>query len=175
MSAILSACGTFRYELQRDVDTLRGAMVSMDGQLDGKVVAFFGINPSTADAIDNDPTVRRWIGFCHLWGATRFIVGNAFAFRSKNVKLLREQHDPIGPENDDHLHRIASQADMLVPCWGARNKLPRELQPRLDYVLDLLRSTGKPLMCFGTTPAGDPLHPLYLPYTTELRPLQTTP
>ena len=163
MTAILSPCGTFRYTLERDVQTLWLPRAP--------VFAYFGINPSTADASNDDSTVRKWTGFTRAFGGKSFMVGNAFALRSKNVRDLRAANDPIGPENDTYLHRIARAADVLVPCWGAREKLPKALRPRLDEVLAKLRASGKPVMCFGTTGGGDPLHPLFLPYSTELQPL----
>jgi len=173
VSAILSPLGLHRYRLERDIQSNPDLWPAAGGTFcGGLTIAFFGINPSTADATINDPTVRKWIGFCERWGARRFIVGNAFAWRSKAVRDLSQQPDAIGPDNDYHLTAIARDADLLVPCWGSRDKLPGWMQPRLGDVLDLLRASGKPLMCFGTTAGGDPLHPLYLPYHTPLRPLE---
>ena len=72
-SAIISHCGTYRYRLDR--------MVSDSGP----VYAFFGVNPSTADASVDDATVRKWRGFVQRWGGSRFIVGNVFAYRATGI------------------------------------------------------------------------------------------
>ena len=156
MSAILSKCGTFRYRLEREVG------------MTGPVYAYFGVNCSTADHRIDDNTVKRWIGFTKLYGGCRFIVGNPFAFRSPDVKDLSAATDPIGPENDWQLARIISDADILVPCWGPQTKVPRRLRYRYSEVEAMLRASGKPVKVFGLSKAGDPLHPLMLPYTTEL-------
>ncbi len=156
MSAIISTCGHYRYRLERDVGMV------------GTVIAFFGVNPSTAEARLDDPTVRKWIGFAKLLVARRFIVGNAFALRTTNVKALASAADPVGPENDQHLQEIIDEAELLVPCWGASAKLPAALRPRLPALLERLLDSGKPVRCFGLTAAGDPLHPLFLPYDTPL-------
>lgn len=156
MSAILSDDKLYRYVLQR---VLAG---------EGLIYAFFGVNPSTADASLDDATVRKWIGFVRRWGGSRFLVGNAFAYRSTQVRRLAEVSDPIGPDNARYLQRIVSVADVLVPCWGDSGKLPRELRPQLDAVMLMLMRSGKPVRTFGYTNSGDPKHPLMLPYSTAL-------
>ena len=157
MTAIISKCENYRYRLDRDI-----------GMLDELVVAYFGINPSTADAHINDHTVRKWIGFSKIMGASKFIVGNVFGYRSKKVASLASVTDPIGPDNPYYLDQIIADADILVPCWGSRNKLPKQLRPRLDWTLETLRESGKSVMVFGLTESGDPMHPLNLSYETRL-------
>lgn len=154
MTAILSPCGCYRYRLERDV------------AMQGPVYAFFGINPSTADATVDDATVRKWTGFAKKWGASRFLVGNVFAYRATDVQELARVADPYGPENAEHLLRIMADADVLVPCWGSRSKLPPGLQGRPALLLSLLKASGKPVECFGWTSGGDPRHPLMLGYDT---------
>ncbi|KVR27803.1 hypothetical protein WK15_11590 [Burkholderia ubonensis] len=156
MSAIISPCCGYRYRLERDVAPT------------GIVVAFFGVNPSRADASVRDQTDLKWTGFAARWGARKYIAGNPFAFRSPNVADLAAVVDPIGPENDMHLAQIIADADQLVPCWGDRGKLPKCLRPRLDAVAEMLRASGKPVKVFGLTSTGDPKHPLMLPYDTPL-------
>ena len=160
MSAILSPCGHYRFRLERTI------------AMEGPVYAFFGINPSTADANLDDPTVRKWIGFCKRWGASRFVVGNVWPLRTSDVRLLATATRwlDIGRENQKHVLAMASEADILVPCWGDRAKVPRSMHNELDELLSLLRGTGKPLMHFGLTKGGDPKHPLMLGYSTPLVP-----
>jgi len=156
MSAVISDCGLYRYRLERQVAQT------------GPVYAFFGINPSTADANLDDATVRKWRGFVSRWGGSRFIVGNVFAYRATDVKALAKVELPVGPGNLAHLDAIAAEADILVPCWGNSGKLPKELRPDLKDLLDSLYRFGKPVKAFGATKSGDPLHPLMLGYDTPL-------
>jgi hypothetical protein len=156
MSAIMSKCGLYRYRLERNV------------QLDGVVIAYFGVNGSTATATEDDQTVRKWIGFSKVNNGRRFIVGNAFAYRATDVSELEGASDPVGPENDMHIEQIIADADLLVPCWGSRSKLPSRLRTRLDGLRDLLFASGKPVKIWGLSKSGDPLHPLMLGYTTPL-------
>lgn len=156
MTAILSPCGLYRFELERDV------------QLDGIVTALFGVNPSWADATSDDPTIRKDIGFAKVHGWRQIIKGNVFPFRSDDVRALRGVTDHRLEENAEHIRAIAARADILVPCWGRRDKLPVPLRPQLAVTLDLLRATGKPIFTFGFTASGDPIHPLMLAYSTPL-------
>jgi len=158
-NAVISECGLYRYRLDRNINGLLG----------GKVYAFFGVNPSTADSSTDDATVRKWRGFVSRWGGSRFIVGNVFAYRATDVKELAIVDSPIGPLNDRYLHDICTEADILVPCWGDRGKLPQQLRRHLDYAMSYVQSFRKPVMTFGVTKGGDPLHPLMLGYSTELR------
>jgi len=132
------------------------------------VFAYFGINPSTADALVDDATVRKWTGFTLRNGGYRFIVGNVFAFRATNVGALCHAADAVGPENLRYLTQIIADADVLVPCWGDSGKVFKPMRARLKHVLYMLRSSGKSVMHFGLTKSGDPRHPLMLGYDTPL-------
>jgi hypothetical protein len=156
MTAIVSSCGRYRYRLERDV------------QLAGNTIAFFGINPSTADAETDDQTTRKLRGFAKLLGARRYLLGNVFAWRATEVRELERAIYPIGRDNPVELRNIICEADLLVACWGAKTKLPKDLRIYVDDVEAMLRESGKPLRVFGLTRGGDPLHPLTLGYSTQL-------
>jgi hypothetical protein len=156
MSAIISCCGRYRYRLEREIG------------MDGRTFAYFGINPSTADAQLDDATVRKWIGFTKVNGGRRFIVGNAFAFRSTDVGALRYAENPVGTRNASFIAKIIADADVLVPCWGDGTKVSEPLRKRLDELADRLLCSGKPVKVFGFTKSGDPKHPLMLGYDTPL-------
>ena len=89
MSAVISDCGQYRYRLERNT-------------VGGGATAVIMVNPSTADATENDATIRKPIGFGqhHRWG--RLLVGNLFAYRATDVRKVGRGFDPIGPDNDDH-------------------------------------------------------------------------
>lgn len=155
-SAVISPCETFRYRLDRAV------------QSSGLVFAYFGVNGSTATASEDDQTVRKWIGFTKVYGGRCFIVGNLFGFRARDVNELARCADPVGPDNDRYLAEIIEASDVLVPCWGSRDKLPNRLRPRIGTVEKMLRASSKPIKVFGFTKSGDPKHPLTLGYNTKL-------
>lgn len=158
-TAELSTCGRYRYQLSRTA------------RVDDGTVLFIGVNPSTADAAEDDQTVRKWKGFTARWGYGAFLVGNLFAWRARHVQFLETATDPVGPENDYHLTAMIDRADLIVPCWGdLDNKIPARLRPRADVVRALLRKGGRPVQCLGTTRGGHPRHPLTLGYVTPLRP-----
>lgn len=164
-NAILSDCGTYRYRLDRDVD---GGDLDID-----PVIAFFGINPSTADASLDDQTVKKWNGFTKRWGAARYIVGNVFAYRATDVRELKSVTDPLGPLRDQHLADIIHEADILVPCWGNSGKVPKELRWAIDDLKECLLKQNKQVLTFGFTKGGDPKHPMMLGYDTKMKEWET--
>lgn len=158
MSATLSPCGLYRYRLERKVAQT------------GPVYAFIGVNPSTADAEHNDATIRKLIGFTRAYNGSRFIVGNVIPFRATDVKELRTVAIPtrVWLKNIEHLIAMTKDADILVPCWGRREKVPKHLNTDFLEVLNILKQSEKPVMSFGLTKSGDPKHPLMLGYSTQL-------
>lgn len=158
MSAILSPCGLYRHRLEREVQAV------------GKVFAFFGVNPSTADATLDDASVRKMRGFTLRNGGRRFILGNLFALRSTDPRALALANDPFGPDWQSYLADIIAAADVLVPCWGSLSKMPAALRGAPADLLAQLLASGKPVLHFGLTACGQPRHPLMLGYDTPLRP-----
>jgi len=159
MTAIISDCGLYRYRLDRKLSDDHGP-----------TVAFIMVNPSTADATQDDPTIRKCIGFAKLYHAERLVVGNKFAYRATDVKELRKAADPIGPENDKHLHDILYDADLVFVAWGSLAKLPENLRTRWHAVVriaDSIRLTGAcDLLALGKCGDGHPRHPLMTGYDT---------
>lgn len=162
MSAVISSCLRFRYRLDRKIAE------------SGKVIAFFGVNPSTADADKDDNTINRMKGFTLSHQGSRFIVGNVFSYRSPHVADLSLIVDCFGDLHFSYLTEIISEADLLVPCWGSRKKLPNKLHPHLDNTMKLLIDSKKPVYSFGITKTGDPKHPLYLSSSSILIPWEST-
>ncbi len=143
-SAILSGCGAYRYRLDRQWDAEKPKL------------AFLMLNPSTADASQDDPTIRRCIGFAKAWGFGSLIVGNLFALRSTDPKALYSHSDPIGPDNDRHLLAIAKSARKIICAWGTHGALRdrgREVAERLEFFN---------LAALKVTAGGHPGHPLYV-------------
>lgn len=155
-SAVISLCEVYRYRLDREV------------QEHGLVIAFFGVNGSTAGPIAEDQTTKKWRGFTLRNGGRRYIAANPFALRAKDVRRLAEVDDPVGPENARYLREVIAEADILVPCWGSRDKIPGRLRHHLYDLRALLFDSGKPIKVFGFTSSGDPKHPLMLGYDTPL-------
>ena len=79
---------------------------------------FICLNPSTADAENDDKTVRRIIGFARDWGFGGVLIGNLFALRSRDPSALYKSADPVGPDNDMYLRQMAEQSELIVAAWG---------------------------------------------------------
>lgn len=142
-TAVLSECGTYRYELTRRWD-------------DGPSVTWIMLNPSRADATVDDPTIRRCIGFAKSWGYSAITVRNLYGLRATKPAALWCHPDPVGPENDAHLLRCVG--DPLVVCaWGAQGR-------RGSRVIKTLGERHAPLhiLAFTDGVPPRPRHPLYL-------------
>lgn len=178
MSAIISDCGKYRYRLERERLGTNGFPVDY---MPAKAIAFIGVNPSTADASQDDATIRKMLGFAWRWGGTKIIVGNLFAYRATDVRELRgayldrSEDDGIPVAELVHLTAIIRDADLLVPCWGRIDKVPSRLRGRIRAVRNLLEVSGRPVLHLGTTACGQPKHPLMLGYDTPLTAWPTPP
>ncbi len=121
---------------------------------------FVMLNPSTATAEENDPTVRRCIGYATDWGYHTLTVLNAFAYRATDPREMKHTDDPVGPENDHWLRTItqSEEARRVSIAWGPDGGyLERDLA-----VMNILTERGIPPFCLGTNLDGTPKHPLYL-------------
>lgn len=115
-----------------------------------------GLNPSTADARQDDPTIRRCIGFARDWGYGGLVVTNLFAFRATYPADLKAAADPVGPRNDAWIRRMAGQVEIIVAAWG-NDGLWLDRSERVQQML-----AGR-LHCLRLNAGGEPAHPLYLP------------
>ena len=150
--AILSDCKKYRYSLSRIWDESK------------PLIGFIGLNPSTADHIDDDRTISRCIDFAKFWGAGGFYMMNLFAYRATDPSNMMEAEEPIGTENNNHLLNLSNQVNKIVVCWGNGGIYKN----RSQQVLDLLK--GKNLYCFLINKSGQPKHPLYSKSSSQLIP-----
>ena len=124
-----------------------------------------GLNPSTADDLQPDPTVTRCINFAKRWGFGGLIMMNSFAIRGTDPKVLKKVTDPVGPENDYWLRVMTADAQVgrILLAWGNHGLLFN----RQEQVLTLIRPHTEPV-CFGVTKEAAPRHPLYLKNETKV-------
>lgn len=146
-SAVLSDCGCYRYRLTRTWDLAEPPLV------------FCMLNPSTADASKDDPTIRRCIGFARREGCGGIVVVNLFAWRSTHPDLLPVSDSQAeGPENREHVI-AAAKGRRVVVAYGAHHRAhPHIVLP----LLETLRWVASGIYCLGTTKSGAPRHPLYV-------------
>lgn len=153
-TAVISECGMYRYRLGRTWDDTLPKL------------AFIMLNPSTADANDDDTTIRKCIGFAKRKGYGAIDVGNLFAYRATKPADLKAAGYLEGPDNVEHLRAIALECETVVCAWG-RNAATLA-QPH--KVIGLLRYHERKPMALRVT-NGVPWHPLMLPYSCELQEL----
>lgn len=130
----------------------------------GGLVCFVMLNPSTADDVFDDPTIRKCIGFAKRWGFSRLVVTNLFAYRATDPADLKfyyskDKELAIGSLNDSYIMRNAHVADKIVLAWGT-HPIARER----EIVAQMLAAKYN-LFCIRTTKNGSPVHPVREPYT----------
>lgn len=125
------------------------------------------LNPSTADAETDDPTIRRLYGFARREGFGAISVANLFALRSADPKLLPLHPHPVGPQNNHVLGLMFTRIDTILCAWGSgwTAKRPKALRALYEGSLFWRSSIHRHpprLVCLGTTANGSPRHPLYV-------------
>lgn len=147
----MSSCGRYRWHLARtwapDLDR----------------VAFIGLNPSTADATTDDPTLRRCMGFARRWGLGGVDLVNLYAFRATRPADLWRADEPIGTETDAWIDAVTARAAWVVAAWGNHGA-------RGERAADVLARQSD-ARCLGLTRQHQPRHPLYVPYDAAPAPL----
>ena len=157
MSAIISADLQYRYRLTRDL-----------GMVGNGACCFVMLNPSTADAHLDDPTIRRCRGYATALECGSLEVVNLFAYRSTNPDVLAamSRTQAIGSENDQHILAACSGSRIIICAWGNHGYL----FGRAAEVLQLIRLHGAhPMALKINSKSGQPAHPLYL--RADARPL----
>lgn len=159
-SAVISKDGMFRYRLSRQWRF--GSCIER--------VLWIMLNPSTADAEVDDPTIRRIIRYSKDWGYGALDVVNLFALRCTNPKELKlprippyecDVHGPIGCDNKKHVYKslIDPRVTLVMGAWGNGGAY----RQRGRWMRHFVGEQNRELYTLGHTNAGEPLHPLYQP------------
>lgn len=153
--AVFSADRLYRYSLGRT------------WALSGRLVVI-GLNPSTADHNQLDPTLRRVRNFAQTWGLGGFVMLNLFAYRATDPRDMKRADDPVGPLNDDIIreYAVAPDTGLVLAAWGAHGGY-RDRDREVAAILDGL---GVRLHALRVTRQGHPSHPLYIPGNAVPRP-----
>lgn len=151
-TAIISPCGAYRYRLERVWNEASPPCV------------FVMLNPSTADADSDDPTIRKCSKFARWWGHGGLVVVNLFAFRATDPMLCKAQgRNAIGPANDDAIREAVEGASRVVAAWGPK----AWARDRVAEVKLLLPSHT---VCLKRANDGSPWHPLFVRDDAEPEP-----
>lgn len=122
-------------------------------------VCWILLNPSVADADQDDPTLRRCIAFSRREGFGSLVLVNLFARRCTRPVHLNDPGDPVGPENTTAITQAVSDSLRVIVGWGAHR-----LARRRGYALSVRAAHygHEDLWCLGLTSSGAPRHPLYV-------------
>lgn len=177
-NAVLSTCGRYRYSLFRPVHLMTPANVV-------RSLCWVMLNPSTADALWDDPTIRKVMGFTHRAGYDAFHVVNLFPYRATDPRVLRDLLKGRTPnltnvfgeglKNEKTIKSLVVASTGIVCAWGAQPWAREQASVVNMWISDVTFYQGagrRPIYCLGLTKGGDPKHPLMLSYSTKLVPYQ---
>jgi hypothetical protein len=151
-NAEISDCGKYRYLLRRvwDYKKPRALLVML--------------NPSTADARQDDATIRSCVRLLSGHGYGSMEVVNVFGYRATHPSGLLKANDPCGPENENIVRAAIQRCDIVIVAWGAWPPA----QAESAYIRNAIRANRPAMFCFGKTKSGAPKHPLYVKSGTPL-------
>ena len=149
--AQISGCGKYRFNLWRVWDDTK------------PLVMFIGLNPSTADSVKDDPTIRRVKAFAKSWGYGGVYMLNLFPLRTpypRDLLVWINESDSIVDirTNDQALKFTAQSCDRIIFAWGSF----KEAKERADVVTTMFNGYALKI-----NNDGSPKHPLYVRADTE--------
>lgn len=134
------------------------------------------LNPSTADADQDDPTIRKCWGFTQRLGFQAMEVCNLAAYRATDPRdlftAMRRGEDVIGPDNVQHMRDLFQSAAVVIAAWGRNGE---RLMSQIGHVDGLAWSFGIQTRNLGRCTNGHPKHPLMVGYDAGLLGLATPP
>lgn len=150
--AVFSECGRYRYRLWREWDTHKPTL------------AFCMLNPSTADHMQNDPTIERCQRRARAMRYGRLEIVNIFALRSTDPRALYEVADPVGPGNIEAIVAAVNASEFMVCGWGTHGK-HCGMGPNIK--LRMQQFYPHKLRVLAVNKDGSPKHPLYVGYDVQ--------
>jgi len=155
--ALIDQTGSYRYWLKRWWSTPE---VTQNGDYP---ILWVMLNPSTANASINDPTIHEITKRSAFLGYRRLEVVNLFAYRSsKPMYIPRDFGLAVGQDNDRHIVEAMNRAHMVIAAWGAPPAvwLSGMVADRIAQIRVLAESASKGLYAMARTSDGAPKHPL---------------
>lgn len=160
-TAEFSSCGRYRHLLTRD-----WTAYGIGGAQERPRVVWIGMNPSTATAEVDDPTMIRVRGFTERFGYSSYAMCNVMDYRTTNPSFLTSASvNPCSSNNLFAIFKACEDAKLIIAAWGA---LGPTLSKYARIVKSELTASGHELWCLGMTKYGQPRHPLYLRKDAEL-------
>lgn len=154
-AATLSKCGKMRWNLRR-------------WWHEDSRVCWVMLNPSTADAEIDDPTLKRCMHFSKAWGYGGLIITNLYPYRSPSPPECRrwaardhKYSDLLVRKqlirNQKEVLAACQTSDIIVAAWGNQ---PWAAKWSVHMLTQIQKNTDKPIYCLGTTQNGNPKHPM---------------
>lgn len=155
--AEFSDCRKYRYALWRIWDESK------------PLVMFIGLNPSTANEVDNDPTIKSVCRIANNNGYGGIYMMNCFPIISANPNILDIYKKPVWDENEYNKYgtnnlkitEIGYKCKDIVFAWG-NFKIVKETYREIEFSKMFPNA-----VCLHINKNGSPKHPLYCKSDTQ--------
>lgn len=126
-------------------------------------------NPSIAGAYNDDPTLRKGIGFAKRLGFDSLIYVNLVSLiETDSKKLAARLADEYTVEDSIHnmnwIEEYVEESSEIFFAWGAI----KGLGIYEEILTARSQDWGRKIFCFGRNKNDSPKHILYLPYSTPI-------
>ncbi len=126
------------------------------------MVMFVGLNPSTANEVDDDPTIRRCVSFAIGWGYGGLIMCNLYPYVTPYPAQLLKHKEQGAVYNQAVIEEYLIKVRKVICAWGSFEEAKEPGNRFLEYIKPV------PVHCLGVNKDGSPKHPLYLSGSTQL-------
>ncbi len=155
---------TEKFELNEAMAlTVKTGVAKFDETVD--VALCLGVNPSTAEPGNLDPTLKTVSRIATLNGYDSWIMLNVYPQRSTDPDGIHAIRDPVlKAENERHIAELIDGRNLtLWAAWGSLITKRPFLRESLRDLLDLPALSASTWVSRGTvSKAGHPHHPLYV-------------
>ena len=146
MKRYAEVSGEYRYKLSRIWEPTKNKIL------------FIMINPSTANATEDDRTIKALLEITKKWpGYGGFYVGNLYPHITSRPAELRNMPypDDIRAINEKSIEEMASECSIVIYAWGTKGPDERQKEPEW-----LRKIMNRDVCIIGLSVKGVPKHPL---------------
>lgn len=120
-------------------------------------LVFVMLNPSIANAHENDHTLRSCLRIAKHNRFDGVVVANLHDLISTDAKVIKTHTNTTSILANHYIEEAAHIGSFVVCAWGNGGVIRR----RGEYVRHMLRGMGVQMKCFNITKLDQPEHPLY--------------
>lgn len=141
-------------------------LADCDLGVDGPTALFMGLSPINTNRGRMDRGVNYAVTHGGNQGWGRILVCNIYSVVSDHVKHMPQDRPHRGPEHWKWVDWALDQSEIVVACWGSRNRVKWGDRVVFNEMNEWFRGLDKDLYCTNILYTGDPA---LMQYHTKLK------